>query len=364
MNKRERVSVTLTLEDGTSYRGWSFGAVVPAAGEVVFNTAMTGYPENLTDPTYKGQILCLTYPLVGNYGAPGREEGGADDPYSDPAKVHAAALIVSDYSFEYSHWNAASSLDEWMRRYNVPGLFGIDTRALTKRIREKGTLLGKVEPEGMTTTFFDRDKANLVAEVSIPGKRVYGSGKHHIMLVDCGVKYSIIQSLLKRDTTIIRVPWDYDFTGDQYDGLLLSNGPGDPRMCRTTIDHLRRALNDDRPIMGISLGNLLLALAAGADTFKLRYGHRSHNQPVLMVNSDRVFITSQNHGYAVNNNSLPAGWEPLFINVNDNTNEGIRHRTKPFFAVQFLPDASGGPADTGFIFDLFMESMARAGAGK
>ncbi len=363
MNERERVSVTLTLEDGTTYRGWSFGAVVPAAGEVVFNTAMTGYPENLTDPTYKGQILCLTYPLVGNYGAPGRNAAGDPGSGTDSAKMHAAALIVSDYSFEFSHWNAIGSLDEWMRKYNVPGVFGIDTRALTKRIREKGTLLGKVEPEGMTTGFFDRDRANLVAEVSIPGKKVYGTGRYRIMLVDCGVKFSIIQSLLRRDATVIRVPWDYDFTAEEYDGLLLSNGPGDPKMCRTTIDHLRRVLGGERPILGISLGNLLLALAAGADTYKLRYGHRSHNQPVQMAGTDRVFITSQNHGYAVNNNTLPAGWEPLFINVNDNTNEGIRHRDRPFMGVQFLPDASGGPADTGFIFDLFLENIAKyAGA--
>jgi len=357
MEKREPVK--LTLEDGTVYRGYSFGALTPVAGEVVFNTAMTGYPESLTDPSYRGQLLCLTYPLVGNYGAPGKAEQDDLLLFYESSGVHISGLIVSDYSFEYSHWNAIESLDEWLRKSNVPGVYGIDTRALTKRIREKGAMLGKIEPEGMNTDFYDPNKTNLVAEVSTSHRQVYGEGKYRIVLVDCGVKYNIIRNLLKRDTTIIRVPWDYDFSKEDYDGLFLSNGPGDPKMCRSTIENIRHALSLDKPIFGICLGNQLMALAAGADTYKLRYGHRSHNQPVLMMGSDRAFITSQNHGFAVNNNTLPAGWDPLFINVNDNTNEGMKHKSKPFFSTQFHPEASGGPTDTDFLFDTFIDNIKK-----
>ncbi|HNX66346.1 MAG TPA: glutamine-hydrolyzing carbamoyl-phosphate synthase small subunit [Bacteroidales bacterium] len=357
MEKREPVK--LTLEDGTVYRGYSFGALTPVAGEVVFNTAMTGYPESLTDPSYRGQLLCLTYPLVGNYGAPGKNEQDDLLLFYESSGVHISGLIVSDYSFEYSHWNAIQSLDEWLRKSNVPGVYGIDTRALTKRIREKGAMLGKIEPEGMSTDFYDPNKTNLVAEVSTSHRQVYGEGKYRIVLVDCGVKYNIIRNLLKRDTTIIRVPWDHDFSKEEYDGLFLSNGPGDPKMCRATIENIRHALSLDKPIFGICLGNQLMALAAGADTYKLRYGHRSHNQPVLMMGTNRAFITSQNHGFAVNNNTLPAGWDPLFINVNDNTNEGMKHKSKPFFSTQFHPEASGGPTDTDFLFDTFIDNIKK-----
>jgi carbamoyl-phosphate synthase small subunit len=266
-------------------------------------------------------------------------------------------LIVSDYSFEYSHWNASESLDEWLKRNSVPGIFGIDTRALTKRIREKGAMLGKIEPEGDETDFYDPNRINLVAEVSTRDIKRYGSGKYSIMLVDCGVKYNIIRNLLKRDTTIIRVPWDYDYHMEEFDGLFLTNGPGDPKMCSKTIDNIRRSYNGNKPIFGICLGNQLMALASGADTYKLKYGHRSHNQPVLQVGTDRAYITSQNHGYAVDNNTLGKEWEPFFININDNTNEGMRHKTKPFFSTQFHPEASGGPTDTDYLFDEFIDNI-------
>jgi carbamoylphosphate synthase small subunit len=337
---KKTIQVKLTLEDGTVYTGKSFGAVIPAAGEVVFNTAMTGYPESLTDPSYRGQILCLTYPLVGNYGAPVKDE--ADDilRFYESSSIHISALLVSDYSFDYSHWNATESLDEWLRR-------------------EKGAMLGKIEPDDSAIEFYDPNKVNLVAEVSIKEKKEYGNGKCRIVLIDCGVKYNIIRNLLKRDTTIIRVPWDYDYQNEEYDGLFISNGPGDPKMCTATIENLKRSLKEPRPVFGICLGNQLMALASGANTYKLKYGHRSHNQPVLQVGTDKAYITSQNHGFAVDNKTLAKDWEPFFININDDTNEGMRHKSKPYFSTQFHPEASGGPTDTDFLFDVFIENIIR-----
>jgi carbamoyl-phosphate synthase small subunit len=354
---RNTINIRLTLEDGTIFEGKSFGSVAAAAGEVVFNTAMTGYPESLTDPSYRGQILCLTYPLVGNYGAPGKSWENDLYRFYESSSVHISGLLVSDYSFDYSHWNASESLDELLKRNLVPGIFGIDTRALTKRIREKGTMLGKIEPEGTETGFYDPNKVNLVSEVSTKERKVYGSGKFRIMLIDCGVKYNIIRNLLKRDTTIIRVPWDYDYHNEEFDGLFLTNGPGDPKMCGITIKHIRKSFEDSRPVFGICLGNQLMALASGADTYKLKYGHRSHNQPVLQVGTNKAYITSQNHGFAVDNTTLNKDWEPFFINLNDDTNEGMRHRSKPFFSTQFHPEASGGPTDTDYLFDEFIENI-------
>jgi len=355
----EKIQVRLVLEDGTVYNGRTVGKPVPAAGEVVFNTAMTGYPESLTDPSYRGQILCLTYPLVGNYGAPAKSEENDLFRFYESSSIHISGLIVSDYSFEYSHWNATESLHEWLLRNNIPGIYGIDTRALTKRIREKGAMPGKIEPEGTATNFYDPNKVNLVAEVSTHEKKIYGSGKYRIVLVDCGVKYNIIRNLLKRDTTIIRVPWDYDYHDEDYDGLFLSNGPGDPKMCTTTIKNIRKSFGQDIPIFGICLGNQLMALASGADTYKLKYGHRSHNQPVIKAGTNKAYITSQNHGYAVDNNTLEKDWNPLFININDHTNEGMRHKTLPFFSTQFHPEASGGPTDTDYLFDEFIENIKK-----
>jgi carbamoyl-phosphate synthase small subunit len=359
MIMKDNIKVRLTLEDGTVFYGKSFGAVKPSAGEVVFNTAMTGYPESLTDPSYRGQILCLTYPLVGNYGAPSRQEENDIHRFYESSSIHISGLIVSDYSFEYSHWNATESLHEWLAGNKVPGIYGIDTRALTKRIREKGAMLGRIEPEGTSIDFYDPNKTNLVAEVSTGERKVYGNGRYRILLVDCGVKYNIIRNLLKRDTTVIRVPWDYDYHSEEFDGLFLTNGPGDPKMCSDTINNIRKSFDSGKPIFGICLGNQLMALASGADTYKLKYGHRSHNQPVLRVGTDKAYITSQNHGFAVDNHTLPGDWEPLFININDNTNEGMRHKTKPFFSTQFHPEASGGPTDTGFLFDVFLENIEK-----
>lgn len=349
------IKANLILEDGSVFAGTSFGYEGSVAGEVVFNTAMTGYPESLTDPSYAGQILVATYPLIGNYGVPANIENDGLPKFFESERIQVTALIVSDYSEQYSHWSARQSLGEWLRQHKIPGLYGIDTRRLTKIIREKGAMLGKIVFGSDKLDFHDPNQHNLVADVSTDKVITYGNGKTRILLVDCGVKYNIIRHFIKRDTTITRVPWDYDFTHDTYDGLFISNGPGNPKMCEATIHHLATALNQDVPVFGICLGNQLLALAAGADTYKLKYGHRSHNQPVLQYGTNRAFVTSQNHGFAINNSTLSNEWEPYFVNLNDGTNEGIRHRSKPVFSVQFHPEASSGPTDSEYLFDDFLK---------
>jgi len=348
-------NIKLVLEDGAVIKGKSFGYEKSVAGEVVFNTAMTGYPESLTDPSYKGQILVLTYPLVGNYGVPNDEQENGISKYFESYRIHISGLIISDYSFKYSHWNANGSLANWLKSQQIPGIYGIDTRALTKLLREKGTMLGKIIYDDQDVDFYDPNQENVVAQVSVKEKQVYGKGKNKIMLIDTGVKYNIIRCLLQRDTTITVIPWDYDFTKDDFDGLFISNGPGDPKHCEKTVEHISKQFKKDIPIMGICLGNQLMGLASGADTYKLKFGHRSHNQPVIQVGTNKAYITSQNHGFAIDNNSLNDDWEPLFININDNTNEGTRHKSKPFFSTQFHPEASSGPTDTGFLFDEFIK---------
>ncbi|WP_163322225.1 MULTISPECIES: glutamine-hydrolyzing carbamoyl-phosphate synthase small subunit [Draconibacterium] len=349
----------LTLEDGTVFMGKSFGSEKSVAGEVVFYTAMTGYPESLTDPSYTGQILVSTYPMIGNYGVPfNRKENGIHK-YYESHKLHISGLIISDYSFEFSHWNAEKSLSDWLKEYEVPGLFDIDTRALTKILREKGSMLGKIE-FGDEIDFYDPNKENLVAVASCKEREVYGDGEHKVVLIDCGVKNNIIRCLLNRGATVIRVPWDYDFTNEEFDGLFISNGPGDPANCDVTVEYIKNVIGAEKPIMGICLGNQLLARAAGAETYKLKFGHRSHNQPVLLEGTNKCYITSQNHGFAVATETLPSDWEPLFTNVNDETNEGIRHKTKPFFSTQFHPEASSGPVDTEFLFDEFIKNIVES----
>ena len=352
--------IKLVLEDGSVFEGKSFGYHKSVAGEVVFNTAMTGYPESLTDPSYEGQILVSTYPPIGNYGVPKNDTENGIPKFHESDRIHISGLIISDYSFEYSHWNAENSLREWLIQNKVPGIFGIDTRALTMVLREKGSMLGKIEVEGEEIDFVDPNKDNLVAKVSVSEKKVYGNGKHKVVLVDTGAKNNILRCLLKRDTTVIRVPWDYDFTQEDYDGIMLSNGPGDPQMCEVTIKHIQKAIEIGKPIFGICLGNQLLGIASGASTYKLKYGHRAHNHPVIKVGTDTCYITSQNHGFAIDNDTLSDEWEPLFVNINDKTNEGIKHKTKPFFSTQFHPEASSGPTDTEFLFDELIANIEKS----
>ncbi len=348
--------IKLVLEDGTIFEGKSFGYHKSVAGEVVFNTAMTGYPESLTDPSYKGQILVSTYPLIGNYGVPkdDKDENGIPLFYESD-QIHISGLIISDYSFEYSHWNAKNSLREWLIQNEIPGIFDIDTRALTKVLREKGSMLGKILIDDEDIEQYDPNTDNLVAKVSTKEKKVFGNGKHKVVLVDTGAKYNILRCLLKRDTTVTVVPWDYDFTQEDYDGIMLSNGPGNPEVCATTVENIKKAIEIGKPIFGICLGNQLLGIASGGRTYKLKYGHRAHNHPVIKVGTNNCHITSQNHGFALDNDSLKDQWEPLFVNVNDNSNEGIMHKTKPFFSTQFHPEASSGPTDTEFLFDDFIK---------
>ena len=402
---------SLILSDGTVFRGRSFGYEKPVAGEVVFNTAMTGYPESLTDPSYAGQLMTLTYPLVGNYGVPPFTiEANGLATFMESEKIHAEAIIVSDYSENYSHWNAVESLADWLKREQVPGITGIDTRELTKVLREHGVMMGRIvfddneelrmkneesgcaaAPHGNSSfggeadilhSSFNYGEVNYVDRVSCKDIIVYAGGESKtfpvstlmeelnsqlsifhsqlkkVVLVDCGVKTNILRCLLKRGVEVIRVPWDYDFNGLQFDGLFISNGPGDPDTCDAAVQNIRRAMQNEKlPIFGICMGNQLLSKAGGAKIYKLKYGHRSHNQPVRMVGTERCFITSQNHGYAVDNNTLGADWEPLFVNMNDGSNEGIRHKRNPWFSAQFHPEAASGPTDTEFLFDEFVKLL-------
>ncbi|MBR9699872.1 glutamine-hydrolyzing carbamoyl-phosphate synthase small subunit [Candidatus Woesearchaeota archaeon] len=353
---KEKTLARLVLKDGSVFEGKPFGADSSEAGEVVFNTGMVGYPETMTDPSYRGQILVLTYPLIGNYGVPPKEVEHKLLKFFESSRIHIKGLIISDYSHNYSHWNASSSLSDWMKDGNIPGIYGIDTRALTKKLRTKGSMLGKIINKE-NISFYNPNKENLVEQVSPKKVTQYGKGKRRIMIVDTGCKYNIIRSFIRRKVKVTRVPFDYNFNKHQYDGLFISNGPGDPKMAQETIENIKIALQKEKPIFGICLGNQLLALAAGGDTYKLKFGHRSQNQPCIEKGTKRCFITSQNHGFAVNPKKLPVGWEEWFVNANDGTNEGIIHKRKPFFSVQFHPEASPGPVDTAFLFDRFIKRV-------
>lgn len=355
--------VTLRLEDGTEFHGTSFGYEKPVAGEVVFNTAMMGYPESLTDPSYAGQLMTLTFPLVGNYGVPPFtfEENGLPT-FMESGKIHVRAIIVSDYSREFSHWNGVETLADWLKREQVPGITGIDTRQLTKVLREHGVMMGKILFDDMPDEVPEADYAgvNFVDQVSCREVIKYNEGADKkVVLVDCGVKANILRCLIRRGVEVVRVPWNYDFNELEFDGLFLANGPGDPETCEVTVQHIRRFLANPvvRPCMGICMGNQLLSKAAGARIYKLKYGHRSHNQPVRKVGTETCFITSQNHGYAVDSSSLPADWEPMFVNMNDGSNEGVRHKKNPWFSAQFHPEACSGPVDTEYMFDDFVKLL-------
>lgn len=344
----------LILEDGTVLDGKNFGAVNSVAGEVVFSTGMVGYPEGLTDPSYKGQILVLTYPLVGNYGVP-------IEKLWESEKIQVSGLVVSDYINTPSHFQSKKTLAEWFGEEGKPLLQIKDTRYLAQKIREKGVMLGKIKIN-KDIGFYNPDKENLVSQVSTTKIQTHVSkisSKKKVLLIDCGSKRNIRRSILERGVDVITIPWDYDpFSGQdkmEFDAVVVSNGPGNPKLVKKTITTIQKIMQKRIPILGICLGHQLLALAGGGNTKKLKYGHRSQNQPCMLSNSDRCFITTQNHGFAVS--KIPDGFEAWFENANDNTNEGIIHKKLPFMSVQFHPEAIPGPLDTEWIFDFFLKKI-------
>lgn len=364
---------TLILKDGTTFAGESFGFAGDTAGEVVFSTGMTGYVESLTDPSYEGHILVFTYPLIGNYGVPTEEKneyGFAKNMESE--RIHVRGVVISQGSEHFSHQAAASSLQRWLEHHKIPAITGVDTRALTKKLREHGVMLGRITQNAVSSTqnaeIEDPNAKNLVAEVSCKEPVTYEPRENAIgktvIAFDCGIKNDILRSFLKRGITVHRVPWNYDLASSslKYDGVFISNGPGDPKKCDATIRQIQWSLQKNLPTFGICLGNQLLALAIGGDTYKLKYGHRGVNQPCIEHDNEgkptkKCIITSQNHGFAVRPDQLPADWKIWFTNANDGTVEGIRHESGRFLSVQFHPEATPGPEDANYLFDEFVKVL-------
>lgn len=341
----------LMLQDGTVFEGVSFGYAGPTAGEVVFGTGMVGYPEALTDASFSGQILVMTYPLIGNYGVP-EQSLWEDD------RIHVSGLIVSNYIDTPSHAQSSMNLGTWLQREKIPALEISDTRLLTQHIREHGVMPARIIFDA-DIPFYNPDEENLVARVSTKRVLQQSMGDTTIALIDCGAKRNIARSLLARNARVITVPWDYDLFAPTvdfaFDGIMISNGPGNPKMAQQTIATIQKAMERRIPVFGICLGHQLLALAAGGDTYKLKFGHRSQNQPCVLRDTKRCYITTQNHGFAVR--TLPPDFVPWFVNANDGSNEGIHHMEYPFFSVQFHPEAAPGPVDTAWLFDYFLEKV-------
>ncbi|MEK7618203.1 MAG: glutamine-hydrolyzing carbamoyl-phosphate synthase small subunit [Patescibacteria group bacterium] len=340
----------LKLQSGLEFIGESFGADKSISGELVFATGMVGYPEALTDPSFKGQILVMTYPLIGNYGVPDRKFWESD-------KIQVSGLIVSNYIDTPSHFASKSTLAKWLKQERIPALEIKDTRMIAKHLAEKGSSLGKLAFDTIERGFEDPNLRNLVSEVSVKKPKIVGKGKKTVVLIDCGTKRNIIRELESRGVKILIVPWDMDFKKIKikYHGVVVSNGPGDPKMAGATISTVKNLLKKKQPILGICLGNQILALSAGGDTYKLKFGHRSQNQPCLLLGTRKCFLTTQNHGFAVG--KIPQGFRAWFVNANDGTNEGIIHKTLPFMSVQFHPESSPGPMDTAWVFDEFIRKI-------
>jgi carbamoyl-phosphate synthase small subunit len=347
----------LTLKEGGRFSGFSPSWQKNVAmGEVVFTTGMTGYVESLTDPSYVGQILVFTYPLIGNYGVPDRS-------LWESQKIHVRGVVISESCENWSHHAGIQSFHDWLKSEGIPYLCGVDTRELTKTLRVRGSTLGQIAPYGKEEiVFYDPNRDHLVAQVSpAQPELIQKKGEKVVYLVDCGAKENIVRMLAEYPITLYRVPHNYDCSNDEYDALFLSNGPGDPMQCAETILMIQKAMAKGKPIYGICLGTQLMALAAGASTYKLPFGHRSHNQPCIELDTGRCYITSQNHGYAIDETTLPEGWKVNFRNLNDQSVEGIAHKTLPFFAVQFHPEASPGPTDTNWIFERFYQTITQQG---
>lgn len=359
---------TFTIRDGPIFHGKSFGAKTNISGEAVFTTSLVGYPESMTDPSYRGQILVFTQPLIGNYGVPSaaRDEYGLLKYFESP-NIQACAIVVADVALKYSHWTAVESLAEWCAREGVPAISGVDTRAIVTYLREQGSSLGKITvgeeyDADEDEAYEDPASINLVKKVSTkaPFHVPSPNGNAHIALLDCGVKENIIRSIVTRGASVTCLPYDYPIhkSAHHFDGVFISNGPGDPTHCRVTSDNLRKLMSNSQiPIMGICLGHQLLAIASGAGTTKMKYGNRAHNIPALDLSTGKCHITSQNHGYAVDPATLPSDFKEYFTNLNDGSNEGMIHKSRPIFSTQFHPEAKGGPLDSSYLFDAYLNSV-------
>ncbi len=360
---------TLILSDGTRFSGKLFGAQAVSHGEVVFNTSMAGYELSLTDPSYRGQILCFTFPLIGNYGIPPSrlDEFGMEIDF-ESEDVHVRGVVVDDLSKNFSHHKAEKSLSDWLEQKGITGISGIDTRALTQKLREHGVMLGQIVPDDVSPlqTIEDPNLINLVDEVSVKEVKVLEPQDYcgiTIAVIDTGIKNNILRSYLRRGVRIIRCPWDVDLSTIEhdFDGLFIANGPGDPEVVAPVIGkNINLCREQGKPVFGICLGNQVLSIAAGAKTFKMKYGHRSANQPCLEVTTQKAVITSQNHGFAVDADSLPSDFEVWFTNLNDDTVEGVRHKSEAVFSVQFHPEACPGPEDTQYLFDHFLDVIRKS----
>jgi carbamoyl-phosphate synthase small subunit len=338
------------LKDGTEFEGKSFGAEKSMAGEVVFATGMVGYPEALTDPSFRGQILVLTYPLIGNYGVPKKE-------FWESQKIQVSGLVVCNYVDTPSHHAMQLTLGEWFKKEKVPLLQIKDTRALTQKLRSEGVSLGKIIVDGKNIPFKDSNLKNLVAEVSTKKILSFSNGEKTVVLIDCGVKQNIVRSIVTRGFKVVIVPWNTDVAklDFPFSAVVISNGPGDPQKAKITINNVRKIIAEEIPILGICLGNQILTLAQGGTTYKLKFGHRSQNQPVVEKGTKKCYLTTQNHGFAVD--KIPEGFKEWFYNANDNTNEGIIHKSLPMMSVQFHPESSPGPLDTDWVFDYFFKKI-------
>ena len=368
-----KLKATLRLENGMEFHGWSFGSAEAVSGEVVFNTSMAGYPEQLTDAAYAGQILCLTYPLIGNYGVPSEEllaELLSKNLESD--RIHPKGLIAFDVCEDYSNWEAVKSLQQWMQEQGLTGIYGIDTRELTKILRDKGSMKGCIIPEGAAQPA-EAEKASPAdvcckapivypaqpaADVeNINGSKAAVTDGKKVVVVDCGVKHSVLRSLIARGAEVIRVPFDYDFTEMEYDGVYVSSGPGCACNCEATIEILKKVLAGNKPVLGLGMGFHLIAKAAGCELVKLQHPHRGANQPVRREGSNRTYITSQNVNRAVKPQTVPSDWEVSYVNLNDGAIDGLRHKTKPFAGTNFAPEVCVGLTENITPMDEFISKL-------
>lgn len=368
-----KLKATLRLENGMEFHGYSFGCADAVSGELVFNTSMAGYPEQLTDATYSGQILCLTYPLIGNYGVPSEELVGESlSKNFESDRIHPKGLVIFDYCEDYSNWEAVKSLEQWMMEQGLTGIYGIDTRELTKILRDKGSMKGSIIPEGMAApampeaaTPADVCCKEIITYAAQPalnvenpnGSKAAVTDGKKVVVVDCGVKHSVIRGLISRGAEVIRVPFDYDFNELEFDGVYVSSGPGCPCACEKTVENIRKAFESGKPVFGLGLGYLLVAKAAGCETMKLKRPHRGANQPVRKEGSNHSYITAQNSPYTVKPASIPAEWVAYFTNLNDGAVDGIKHKTMPFSGTQFNPEVCVGLTENITLIDEFISKL-------